>query len=360
MSEEKEEKKDITKQGFFQKIWNSITKIEKYPDMAAEGLGRAFTYICKIVAILAIVLCLGTVYQTYQMLQEGIQYLQNEFPEFSYKEGILDVSSDERITLSEDDSYVGRTIIDTKTEEEQEINQYINEIEKTGSGMIILKDKVILKNRAVAGTINYQYSELLQQMSITEFTKQNVIDYVNSTQVIALYISVFVTIFIYSFIMYLLTTLSNAVFLSIFGYLTTWFARIKMRFLAVFNMSIYALTLSIFLNMLYIAVNIFIDFNMEYFQVMYVAVAAIYLVAAIFLLKTEFVKQQMELMKILETQEMVRKEMEEKEQEDKQEQEKKERQEKDEQEEKEQKKEEKQKKDEKKQDDVGGGEPQGV
>ena len=264
--------------------------------MAAEGLGRAFTYICRIVAILAIVLCLGTIYQTHQMLQEGMRYLKEEFPEFTYKEGRLDVSSDERLTISEEDSYVGRTIIDTKTEEEQSINQYINEIEKSGSGMIILKDKVILKNGAIAGTINYQYKELLQQIGITEFTKQNVIDYANSSQIITVYISVFITIFAYSFIMYLLTTLSNAVFLSVFGFLTTWIARIKMRFLAVFNMSIYALTLSIFLNILYIAVNIFMDFNMEYFQVMYVSVAAIYLVAAIFILKTEFVKQQIELM----------------------------------------------------------------
>lgn len=363
MNEKKEEKNKALKQGFFQKIWNSITKIEKYPDMAAEGLGRAFTYICRIVSILAIVLCLGTIYQTYQILQEGTKYLKNEFPEFTYKEGILDISSEERLTISENDSYVGRTIIDTKTEEEQVINQYINEVEKSGSGMIILKDKVILKNRAVAGTINYHYSELLEQMRITEFTKQNVIDYANSSQVIALYVSVFITIFLYSFIMYLLTTLSNAVFLSIFGYLTTWIARIKMRFLAIFNMSIYALTLSIFLNILYIAVNIFIDFNMEYFQVMYVAVAAIYLVAAIFILKTEFVKQQIELMKIMETQELVKKEMEEKEQKEKQEQEKKERQEKDKEEEKkekekEQKKDEEEKKE--KQDGVSGGEPQGV
>lgn len=349
MSEEKEEK---TKIGFFQKVWNSITKIEKYPDMAAEGLGRAFTYMCKVVAILAVVLCLGMMYQTYQMLQEGIKYLQNEFPEFSYQEGILKVSSEQRLTISEEDSYVGRTIIDTNTEDEQTINQYRNEIEKSGSGMIILKDKVVLKNGAVAGTINYNYNELLGQIGITEFTKQTVIDYANSSQVISLYISVFITIFIYSFMMYLLTTLSNAVFLSAFGYLTTWMARIKMRFVAVFNMSIYALTLSIFLNMIYIAVNIFIDFNMEYFQVMYVSVAAIYLVAAIFLLKTEFMKRQAELMKIAEAQEIVRREMEEKEQQEKQEQEKKERQKKDQEEEKKQK--------EKKEDNgAGGEEPQG-
>lgn len=332
--------------GFFQKVWNAITKIEKYPDMAAEGLGKAFSYISKVVAILVIIICLGTIYQTHKILQEGVQYLQNEFPEFSYKEGKLNVLAEKRLTISEDDSYVGRTIIDTKTEDEQVINQYIDEVTKAGSGMIVLKDKVILKNGAVAGTINYNYSELLGQMGIQEFTKQTVIDYAHSSQVITLYVSVFLTIFIYSFIMYLLTTLSNAVFLSIFGYLTTWIARIKMRFLAVFNMSIYALTLSIILNMLYIAVNIFIEFKMEYFQVMYVSVSAIYLVAAIFLLKTEFMKQQAELMKIAEAQEIVRKEMQEQEEKEKREQEKKERQKKD--------KEEKETKD-----DQEKGEPQG-
>ena len=102
-----------------------------------------------------------------------------------------------------------------------------------------------------------------------------------------------------------------------------------MRFLAVFNMSVYALTLSIILNMLYIAVNIFIDFKMDYFQVMYVSVSAIYLVAAIFLLKTEFVKQQAELMKIAEAQEIVRRDLHEKEEKEKREQEKKDRQKKD-------------------------------
>jgi len=335
MSEEKGEKLKIN---FFHKVWNSITKIEKYPDMAAEGLGRAFSYICKVVAILAIVLCVGVMCQIYQILQEGVQYLQNEFPEFSYKEGILNVDTEKRFTISEDDSYVGRTIIDTKVEQEETINQYISEVNKAGSGIIVLKDRVILKNGAVAGTINYNYSELLDQMGIQEFTKESVINYARSNQIITLYISIFITIFIYSFMMYLLTTISNAIFLSVFGYLATWVARIKMRFLAVFNMSIYALTLSIFLNMLYIGVNIFIDFKMEYFQVMYVSVAAIYLVAAIFILKTEFVKKQMELMKLAEAQEIVRKEIQEKEEQEKREKEKKERQKKDKEEEKKKKK----------------------
>ena len=344
MSEDTQKKQKL---GFFKKVWYSITKIEKYPNMAMEGLGNAFIYICKVVAILAIVLCLGSIYQTYQMLQEGKQYLQNEFPDFSYKNGTLNVSSEDKITISEDDSYVGKTIIDTKTDDEKTINQYIQEIEQSGSGMIILKDKALLKNGAVTGTIDYNYKELLENMGIQEFDKQAVINYINSSQVTNLYISIFITIFIYSFIMYLLTTLSNAVFLSVFGFLATWIAKIKMRFVAIFNMSIYALTLSTILNMMYIAINIFIDFNMEYFQVMYVSVAAIYLVSAIFLLKTEFLKQQTELMKIAEAQEIIRREMEEKEAQEQENKEKEDRKRKDQEENKEDKQED------------NGGEPEG-
>lgn len=172
-------------------------------------------------------------------------------------------------------------------------------------------------------------------MGINSFDKQSIIDYTNSSQMMVLYISIFITIFIYSFVLYLLTTLSNAVFLSAFGYLSTWIARIKMRYVAIFNMSIYALTLSVFLNILYLAVNMFVDFKIEYFQVMYISVAAVYLVAAIFILKSEFIKQQAELMKIVEAQAIVRKEMEEKEEEEKREKEKKERQKKDKEEKKE-------------------------
>ena len=340
----------VKKEGFFKKVWNSITKIEKYPEMAAQGLGKAFSYICKVVAILAIVVCLGMMYQAYQMVQEGVQYLQNEFPEFSYKDGILTIQSEEPITISAENSYVGEVIIDTKTEDEKTINQYVTQVEDYGDGIIILKDQVKVKNAAVMGTINYEYKEILGQMGITEFQKQDVINYMNSSQMINFYISIFITIFVYTFAMYLLTTLSNAIFLAVFGYLTTWIAKIKMRFVAVFNMSVYALTLSTILNIMYIAINIFIPFTMEYFQVMYVTVAAIYLIAAIFLLKSEYIKRQIELMKIAEAQEIVRKELEEKEQEEK---------EKRQREEEKKKRKAKDKKEEKKDKEKPNGEPEG-
>lgn len=322
-------KKKKIKTVFLKKVWYTVTKIEKYPDMAAEGVGKAIGYLAKLVAILAIVLSLGMIYQTHNLLQEGVTYLQNEFPEFSYEDGKLTVISENEITISEEDSVVGKTIIDTKTEEEQKINQHINSITKSGEGMIILSDKIIIKNSAISGTISYFYKDMFEPLGISKFIKQDVINYANSSQILTLYISIFLTIFIYSFIMYLLTTISNAILLSVFGYITTLLARIKMRYVAIFNMSVYALTLSTILNMLYIGINIFVPFNMEYFQVMYVAVAAIYLVAAILILKTDFIKQQRELIKIAEAEAIIRKEIEDREQKDKEEKEKEERRKKD-------------------------------
>ena len=297
--------------GFFKKVWYSITKIEKYPEMAAQGVGRALSYLTKLVVCIALVLCIGMIYQTHNLAKQGVEYLQNNFPEFSYKEGTLKVESEEPIEIPQA-PIAGKIIVDTNTENEEQINQYINKIGDTESGIVILKDKVLIKNAAVAGTISYLYEDTLKSFQISEFNKQDVINYINSGKIITLYVSVFLTIFIYAFVIYFLTTISNAIFLSVFGFITTYLARIKMRYAAIFNMSVYALTLSVILNILYIAVNIFITFDMQYFQVMYVSVAAIYLVAAILILKTDFMKKQMELMKIVEAQDVIRKQLEEK------------------------------------------------
>ena len=121
MKEEENKEKTANKElkiNFFNKVKYSIFKIEKYPDMAAEGVGRSISYMAILVALLAIILCIGIVYQTHELLQDGINYLKNEFPEFSYKDGILDIETEEAITISEDNSVVGKVIIDSKTEDE--------------------------------------------------------------------------------------------------------------------------------------------------------------------------------------------------------------------------------------------------
>ncbi len=328
METEKVEEKQH-KMEFFKKVWYSITKIEKYPDMAAQGLSKAVSYFLKIIAILAIIISLGTIYQINDIVQDGAKYLRDEFPEIAYNEGILKVNSENEITIPKENSIFGTVIINTNELEETQVNQYTNTVTQEGKGIVILKDKLIIKSASISGTVTYSYKETLEPMGIKEFNKQTILDYTTGSSILSIYVSLFLVLFVYAFIMYAISILADTLLLSFFGYITTKLARIKMRYVAIYNMSVYALTLSILLNMIYIVINIFVPFTITYFQVMYVAVAAIYLVAAILILKTDIINKQIELMKILEAEKVLREQKQEEENKKEQEKEKKERKKKD-------------------------------
>ena len=315
VEEKSEQYKELKGNGFFKKVKYSIFNIEKYPEMATEGIGKALSYIAKLVVILAIVLSIWILWQTYQIIKEGVSYLENQFPDFSYSDGILTVNTEEPITI--DNEQFGRIIVDTKTDSEETINQYLNSINEYGAGTLILKNRVVLKNIAMVGEISYNYKESLDSINLTTFNKQDVVNYVTGGQINSLYFSIFVTLFIYSFSMYFINTLWYAIIIGLVGYFTMFMLKMRMRYVAVFNMAIYALTLSTILNILYVLINMLFNFNIEYFSIMYVTVATIYLLAAIFILKTDLIKKQAEVMKIVEAQQIVKKELEEKEEQEK-------------------------------------------
>ena len=317
IEEKKEEYKEVKGMGFFKKVKYSIFNIEKYPEMATEGIGNTLSYIAKLVMILAVVLSLWTLYQTYQMINEGTSYLENEFPDFSYSDGTLTVDSEEAIII--ENEQFGKIIVDTNTDSEETINQYLNQINEYGTGALVLKNRAVLKNITMIGEVSYNYQESFNSINLTEFSKQDVVNYVQNGEINSLYFSVFISLFIYSFAMYFINTLWYAIIIGIVGYFTMWMLKMKMRFVAVFNMTNYALTLSTILNIIYLIINMLFNFTIEYFSIMYITVATIYLLAAIFILKTDLIKKQEEVMKIVEAQQIVKKELEEQEKEDKKE-----------------------------------------
>ena len=317
IEEKKEEYKEVKGMGFLKKVKYSIFNIEKYPEMATEGIGNTLSYIAKLVMILAVVLSVWTLYQTYQMINEGTSYLENEFPDFSYSDGTLTVDSEEAIII--ENEQFGKIIVDTNTDSEETINQYLNQINEYGTGALVLKNRAVLKNITMIGEVSYNYQESFNSINLIEFSKQDVVNYVQNGEINSLYFSVFISLFIYSFAMYFINTLWYAIIIGIVGYFTMWMLKMKMRFVAVFNMAVYALTLSTILNILYLIINMLFNFTIEYFSIMYITVATIYLLAAIFILKTDLMKKQEEVMKIVEAQQIVKKELEEQEKEDKKE-----------------------------------------
>lgn len=152
--------------------------------------------------------------------------------------------------------------------------------------------------------------------------------------------------FVYLFIIYALEILIDVLLLSVVGYLLTKIVGVRFKYKSIFNMGIYALTLSIILYLLYIIVNVFTTFNIKYFEIAYNAIAYIYMITAILTIKSDLIKQQIELQMIQNEQKKVREE-------------RKQEREKDQNQDKENKPEDKEKKKEKKEKNNGEGAPEG-
>ncbi len=298
---------------FFKKVGYSITKIEKYPVMATEGTWRAIKYLAGLIIILAIVFSLGAVYNINKSVQNVANFIESDIPEFSFKEGSLKIDGEQPVVIEKEKSGFDKIIIETKEDiTEEKINEYKQEIEDKGNGILFLKDQAIIINRAYNQESTYHYSDILSQAQIpTEFTKGDFLNYVRGNDMYGIYLGMFVMLFMYSFIWFLIDALWYIVILAALGYLVAVLLRVKMRYRAVFNMAVYSLTLSTLLNVVYNIVRIFTTFEVTYFQVMYLAVAFIYLIAAIFITRIDLMKTQEELTKIKEVQKEVKKQMDE-------------------------------------------------
>lgn len=128
------------------------------------------------------------------------------------------------------------------------------------------------------------------------------------------YVFFFITMFIYLFMVYFASNIVDIMVLATLGYLLARILKLRLRFKATFNIGVYALTLPMILNLMYIAVNTFTGFEIKYFQWMYEAIAYIYVAVAILMIKTEIINQKIQLIRLAEIQEQTVKEEQEKEQ----------------------------------------------
>ena len=221
MESNQSKKEQYLKLNFFKKIWYSITKFEKYPELAALGVKKALIYFTELIVIFCVI-------------YTG-----------SYAYYVSNVASFEEENLSFSQKVIKTMIKETGSENEQ-INQ------------------------ALEIADNYSDTAMIGSLFISSF--------------ISFWVAIVLDVFT----------------LSIFGLFTCLIAKIKMNYKAVFNMSIYAITLSLILRTIYVVVTMLTSFEIKYFDVMYVAVAYITLAAAIFLIKSDVIKQHLELMKIIE------------------------------------------------------------
>ena len=178
--------------------------------------------------------------------------------------------------------------------------------------MIISKDKVIFKTSMSNIPTTVSLLDISNQYHIVNLNKQDIISFLTNNQI---YITFFIAIFIYMFMIYLGTVLVDAVLYSLLGHVTALLSGLRLKFTAIYNIAAYGLTLPIILNLIYMVANILTGYTIQYFSVMYMAITCIYVITAILMIRSDVIKKQIELSKIIEEQEKVRQEIARREQE---------------------------------------------
>ena len=299
-----------TKPNFFKRLKLAIFNVEKYQEFALEKPNVAIRYFIKLIIVLSIIISLAAVYKFAIMSEFFIDTFKNDFPEFTFSDNTL-VAEEVINTVREGKQFELSMIVDTTIEStDKKVNEYIIELNKHENGVIFLKDKVIIQLEGLVNETTYNYEEL-NVNGLGDITKQSIMETLENTNMSVLYIAFFISIALYMFSLYIISTALENVLIGVIGFLTAKIVRLNMKFIQTLSMAVYAITLSVLLNAIYTPIRLLTGFNIEYFSIMYTLIPYIYIITAILMTRSELIKQQIEIGKIERVQKEVKEELEE-------------------------------------------------
>lgn len=312
--------KNEEKLTFGKKLKYSIFDFDKYQELATEKIGRTIVYIVLLMVIFNIFTAGIYTYKIFEGVEKVKLYISENIETITFDGNILDIipkNKENELKVQENENMAIDIIINTKVTEKAEIEQYVKEISNEESAILILNDRIMIKNSANTKPYEYLYSNIANQYDISSISKQDIIDLLSGDAINTILGTSFIICFIYLFVIFLSNILVDILMFSAMGYLVTLIARIRVKYSTIYNIAAYATTLPILLNIIYFLLNSLTGFEIQYFRVMYIAVTSIYIIAAILMIKTDVIKKQLELSKIIEEQDRVREELKRKEEQEK-------------------------------------------
>lgn len=292
------------KENFFKRLKNAVTNFDKYREYSDEKLSVSMKYILKLILIFSIIITIALVIKINRETNKILRSFKENAPEFKIENNNLITQEGNNHFIIGDSSNSFCLIIDSEKEnlsEVEEANNYKVFI------MAMLKDKIVLRNYLnVENSITYE--KLGENYEISNLDKQSILSYATNKNILTGIASFAITSIIFLFISYLIEILLDIVFLSLVGFIFSKIIGINFKYKQVFNMSVYAITLSVILYMIYIVVNILTGFVVKYFEVAYNAIAYIYIMTAMMMIKSDLTKEKIMVGKIVQEQRKVREE----------------------------------------------------
>lgn len=307
------EEKEVS---FFKKLIMSIKDFEKYPELASKSWIKVINYLVKLLAIFTIVASFASVYELAGQIQKALNCIEKDLPDFNFANNKLQMQQNEPIVYENMDKLFSSVIIDTSEMESESINVYKEQLKKTDNGIVFLEDRALLKTQVTNDVIEYEYSSISENYQITEFNKTQVLEYFSGTNLVLIYLGIFIIVSMYMFVLYFSSIWLDIFLLGALGFFTAITLRLHLRFSAMCKIAVHSLSLPIFLNAIVILVETFTNFKIQYFEIMYIGISYIYIITAILMIKSDIIKNQKELTKIIEEQTRIRIELERKKEEE--------------------------------------------
>lgn len=291
------------KEGFFKRAKNAITNFDKYREYADNKLSVTIKYILKLVLIFAIIATITLTIKINNVVTNFAQVFKNECPEFKIENNNLVIEADNKEFVNKDESDFFGFVINT----EKDSLDGIEEIENCQTVFAILKDKIILRNSSSMET-SITYAQISEENDLSIINKQTIVEFANTKNITTIISMLALTLAIFLFIIYLAEIIIDILLLSIIGLLFSKIIGINFKYKQIFNMSVYAITLSFVLYTIYMVVNISTGFVVKYFDIAYDAISYIYIITAMMMIKTDLAKEKIEVGKIVQEQRKIREE----------------------------------------------------
>lgn len=305
--------KKTKKQGFFKSVKNSIFNFDSYQEFAMQDMKKGIIYFLKLSLTFSIVISIVfAILQVTVTVPNVKKFIESDIPDFKYSNGTLEIKSEKAVKIDKiaDDVLI---IADTKELDDIKISEYKDKIKLYEIGVLILKDKIYLKNAYTLSEIQeMKLSDLENIYGKSEFAKQDILNDINSINMVSLCISLAITVFLGFFLIFLFMSILDIIILALLSNIIAMFSRVKMKASALVNISVHAMTLPIVLLLIYAIVLLTTGFEIKYFNIMYRGISYIYVFTAIFLIRQNLIKQQIELTTIIQKQKELKEEIEEK------------------------------------------------
>ena len=281
------------KTGFFKSFWYAITNFEKYKEFAFNNSLSVFKYAVILLLLFSIIIAFSLVVPIINAFNNSMDYFKNEFPDLTYSEGKLTVDSEEPIYL-EDKNLDAVVVVDTNATEEEKA-KYIEEQKVHARSILIFSDELVVKNAALTSYSISEYTQLDDSLGVDTFNKQDILNNFTGDQAYKVYISIYLFVFVLILLTYTVMLFIDIVILSILAFIISKIYKVSLRYSNCIKISVYALTLPLLLQLIYVYVNTFTGFTIEYFAIMYDIISYIYVITAILIIKNDLAKQDIGL-----------------------------------------------------------------